>query len=258
MSPRTKVYFASDFHLGSFPYDASNERERHIVSWLDAIKHDAAALYLVGDIFDFWFEYNNVVPKGYIRFLGKLAELNDLGVKITLFKGNHDMWMFSYLAEELNAEIISDEKRITLNGKKFYIHHGDGLGPGDRRYKLLKKIFRSPACQWLFARIHPNLGIAIARRWSKHSRISSGNEEKFLGEDQEWLLQYAKEVLAQEQVDYFIFGHRHLPYDRPLNEQSQIINLGEWINYQSYAVWDGQRLELRQWNCGKSSIPLSR
>lgn len=248
MSSRTKVYFASDFHLGSFPYDSSTEREKQIVSWLDAIKHDASALYLVGDIFDFWFEYQSVVPKGYVRFLGKLAELADLGVEITLFKGNHDMWMFGYLTKELNAKIVSNEKHLCLDGKKFFVHHGDGLGPGDRRYKWLKKIFRSSLCQWLFARIHPNLGIAIARQWSKHSRIASGTEEKFLGEDKEWLIVYAKEVLQKEHFDYFIFGHRHLPYEQKLGKNSQIINLGEWINYQSYAVWDGQELKLEQWN----------
>lgn len=251
MSLRTKVYFASDFHLGSFPYSSGKKREKNIVSWLDHIKHDAAALYLVGDIFDFWFEYRTVVPKGYIRFLGKLAELSDLGVKITLFKGNHDMWMFGYLTDELNAEIVSDHKYLTMGGKKLYIHHGDGLGPGDRRYKFLKKIFRSSVCQWLFARIHPNLGIAIARRWSKQSRISSGMEESFLGEDKEWLLLYANELLKKEHIDYFVFGHRHLAYDRPLNGNSRIVNLGEWIHDQSYAVWDGQTLKLQRWKSEK-------
>ncbi len=229
----------------------SKVREQHIISWLDFIKRDAAELYLVGDIFDFWFEYSTVVPKGYIRFLGKLAELADLGIKITLFKGNHDMWMFGYLKEELNAEIISNEKVINLNGKSIYIHHGDGLGPGDAKYKFLKKVFRSPLCQWLFARLHPNLGIGIAQRWSKHSRISNNAEEKFLGEENEWLVVYAKEILEQQHYDYFIFGHRHLPYDIQLKNSSRIINLGEWINYHTYAVWDGQEIKLEKWNSEK-------
>ena len=231
--------------------DQSKVREQHIISWLDFIKRDAAELYLVGDIFDFWFEYSTVVPKGYIRFLGKLAELADLGIKITLFKGNHDMWMFGYLKEELNAEIISNEKVINLNGKSIYIHHGDGLGPGDAKYKFLKKIFRSPLCQWLFARLHPNLGIGIAQRWSKHSRISNNAEERFLGEENEWLVVYAKEILEQQHYDYFIFGHRHLPYDIQLKNSSRIINLGEWINYHTYAVWDGQEIKLEKWNSEK-------
>lgn len=248
MSPGNKIYFASDFHLGSYPSDQSRDREKHIISWLDFIKKDASELYLVGDIFDFWFEYSSVVPKGYIRFLGKLAELADLGIKITLFKGNHDMWMFGYLKDELKAEIISNEKEITLNGKTFYIHHGDGLGPGDAKYKFLKKIFRSPLCQWLFARLHPNLGIGIAQRWSKHSRISNNNEEKFLGEENEWLIVYAKEILENRHYDYFIFGHRHLPYEIALKNNSRIVNLGEWINYHTFAVWDGEELKLEKWN----------
>lgn len=251
MSPGNKIYFASDFHLGSYPSDQSRDREKHIISWLDFIKKDASELYLVGDIFDFWFEYSTVVPKGYIRFLGKLAELSDLGIKITLFKGNHDMWMFGYLKDELKAEIISNEKEITLNGKTFYIHHGDGLGPGDAKYKFLKKIFRSPLCQWLFARLHPNLGIGIAQRWSKHSRISNNNEEKFLGEENEWLIVYAKEILENRHYDYFIFGHRHLPYEIDLKNNSRIVNLGEWINYHTFAVWDGEELKLEKWNSKK-------
>ncbi len=247
MSTRTKIYFASDFHLGSYPLERSRERERHIIQWLDQIKIDAKALYLVGDIFDFWFEYATVVPKGYIRFLGKLAEIADLGIPITLFKGNHDMWMFDYLKKELNVRIIDDELELQLNSKHFYIHHGDGLGSGDYKYKLLKKVFRSRLCQWLFARLHPNLGIGIATRWSKHSRLSNNEDEKFLGEDKEWLIGYAKELEVSKHHDYYIFGHRHLPYDVTLNPNSRVINLGEWINYHTYAVWDGETLHLEKW-----------
>lgn len=248
MYKRNKIYFASDFHLGSYPVRKSKERELNIIKWLDHIKHDASELYLVGDIFDFWFEYKTVVPKGYIRFLGKLAELVDTGVKITLFKGNHDMWMFDYFKDELNATIISDELCLTLNGKRFYIHHGDGLGPGDNKYKFLKKFFRSPFCQWLFARLHPNLGIGIATAWSKHSRISNNEDEKFLGDDKEWLIQYAKEVNLRTPYDFFLFGHRHLPYTVNIHNDTTIINLGEWINYQTYAVWDGEQLKLETWS----------
>lgn len=251
MAIRDKIYFASDFHLGSYPATQSIDRERRIIAWLEDIKADAKELYLVGDIFDFWFEYATVVPKGYVRFLGKLAELADLGIKITLFKGNHDMWMFGYLKDELHADIVSNEKIIELNGKRFYIHHGDGLGPGDKKYKFLKRIFRSSICQWLFARLHPNLGIGIATRWSKHSRIANNNEEKFLGEEQEWLIVYAKEILENQHYDYFIFGHRHLPYELELKNKSKIINLGEWINYNTYAVWDGENLSLKTWNSTK-------
>lgn len=242
---RDKIYFASDFHLGSFPQEKSDAREKKIVAWLDLIKQDASELYLVGDIFDFWFEYATVVPKGYIRFLGKLAELADLGIKITLFKGNHDMWMFGYFEQELHARIVSDELHLTLNGKQFYIHHGDGLGPGDKKYKLLKKVFRSKLCQWLFARLHPNLGIGIATRWSRHSRASSPSLETYLGDDKEWLVRYSKELLKHTQIDYFIYGHRHLPYEIDLDQRTKIINLGEWMNYYTYAVWDGSELHMK-------------
>lgn len=248
MQTRNKIYFASDFHLGSYPLENSEKREKIIVQWLDYIKTDAKELFLVGDIFDFWFEYSTVVPKGYIRFLGKLAELADLGIKITLFKGNHDMWMFGYLKKELNATIIDNELILNLDGKSFYIHHGDGLGPGDAKYKFLKKIFRSKFCQWLFARLHPNLGIGIATNWSKHSRLSNNEDEKFLGEDKEWLIQYSKEIVEKKHYDYFIYGHRHLPYQLALTSDSEIVNLGEWINYRTYAVWDGEKLTLEKWN----------
>ena len=248
MQTRNKIYFASDFHLGSFPIEKSKEREKTIIDWLDYIKADAAELFLVGDIFDFWFEYATVVPKGYIRFLGKLAELSDLGIKITLFKGNHDMWMFGYLKDELNATIIDNELELTLNNKKIYIHHGDGLGPGDAKYKFLKKFFRSSFCQWLFARLHPNLGIGIATRWSKHSRLANNEDEKFLGEENEWLIQYSKEIEVNTHHDYYLYGHRHLPYDIRLNDNCTVINLGEWINFRTYAVWDGNKITLEKWN----------
>lgn len=248
MSLRDKVYFASDFHLGAYPRESSKERERRIVQWLDAIKNDAKALYLMGDIFDFWFEYATVIPRGYTRFLGKLAELADLGISITMFKGNHDMWMFGYFKEELNATIIDNELVIDMDGKKFYLHHGDGLGDGDRKYKFLKKIFRSRMCQWLFARLHPNLGIGIATRWSKHSRIASNNEETFLGNDREWLIQYATSIEKMAHHDYYIFGHRHLPYEVTLAANSKVFNLGEWINYNTYGVWDGYELKLQTWS----------
>lgn len=242
-----KIYFASDFHLGTNPLSASAERERRIVAWLEHIRKDAAELYLMGDVFDFWFEYATVVPRGYVRFLGKLAELSDAGVQITLFKGNHDMWMFGYLRDELGAHIVSDELEIIRNGRSFYLHHGDGLGPGDRKYKLLKRVFRSGFCQWLFARLHPNLGVGIARKWSGHSRLASDKKEEFLGTDREWLVLYAREILRDRPIDYFVFGHRHLPLDIDLGDGSRYINLGEWINHNTYAVFDGNRLHLEIW-----------
>jgi len=245
MLQRNKIYFASDFHLGVLDYNLSRQREDRVVRWLDSIKHDAAELYLVGDIFDFWFEYKRAVPKGFIRFLGKLAELSDAGVKITMFKGNHDMWMFGYLTQEFGVEIVSNELVVERSGKKFYLHHGDGLGPGDAKYKFLKKFFRSAFCQWLFARLHPNLGIGIALAWSGHSRVAGMKKESFMGEQQEWLVTYSKEVLQKEHFDYFVFGHRHLPLDIKLPQNSRYINLGEWLHYNSYAVFDGEEIYLK-------------
>jgi len=244
MAIRNKLYFASDFHLGAGGYEKSREREARLVRWLDSIKEDAAEVFLMGDIFDFWFEYKTVVPKGYIRFLGKLAEMADAGIKLYLFKGNHDMWMFDYFEQELDATIITNELEIERNGKKFYLHHGDGLGPGDHFYKILKKIFRSSFCQWLFARLHPNFGVGIANYWSKHSRIAGESDEARKSEQKEWLVTYSRELLQTHFYNYLVFGHRHLPLDIQLNEQSRYINLGEWVNYNSYAVFDGVELTL--------------
>ncbi|GAB3932463.1 UDP-2,3-diacylglucosamine diphosphatase [Mucilaginibacter myungsuensis] len=246
MPDRHKIYFASDFHLGTPSFIGSRERELRVVQWLDTIKADAAEVFLVGDVFDFWFEYKTVVPKGYTRFLGKLAELADMGIKLYFFKGNHDMWMFDYLVQELGATIISDEMVIERGGKKIYIHHGDGLGPGDTKYKFLKKIFRSKLCQWLFARLHPNLGIGIATGWSQHSRAANMKEEIAKPGEQEWLVKFCNDTIQAEYYDYLIFGHRHIPLDIVLkNQRSRYVNLGEWFNYSySYAVFDGVELTL--------------
>jgi UDP-2,3-diacylglucosamine hydrolase len=244
MSIGNKLYFASDFHLGAGGYLTSREREDRLVRWLDSIKKDAAEIFLMGDVFDFWFEYKTVVPKGHIRFLGKLAELADAGIKLYLFKGNHDMWMFDYFERELGAAIISNELEIERGGKKFYLHHGDGLGPGDSQYKILKKIFRSRLCQWLFERIHPNFGVGIANYWSQHSRIAGLNNEVRKSLEQEWLVVYCRELLKTHFYDYLVFGHRHLPLDILLNEHSRYINLGEWVYSYSYAVFDGKELTL--------------
>lgn len=244
MPERNKIYFASDFHLGIGDYEWQRSREQKIARWLDMIKTDASELYLMGDIFDFWFEYATVIPKGYIRFLGKLAELSDLGIKLTFFKGNHDMWMFGYFERELGATIISNELTIERNGKKFYLHHGDGLGPGDAGYKRLKKIFRSKLCQWMFERVHPNLGIGIANRWSAHSKVAGDADKQRRIDEQEWLIVYSKEVLKTQHYDYLIFGHRHLAMDVDLDGKSRYINLGEWIKACSYAVFDGADVSL--------------
>ena len=244
MKPGQKIYFASDFHLGIPDYSSSLEREKKIVRWLDIIKQDAAEIYLLGDVFDFWFEYNAVVPRGFVRLLGKIAEITDSGIPVHWFTGNHDMWIFDYVPKELNVQLHRAPIQKEYNGKKFYIAHGDGLGPGDYGYKFIKKVFASRMCQWLFARIHPNLGIRIARYWSGKSRVATGrNDEKYLGDEKEFLVVHSKEILAKGHFDYLIFGHRHLPLDIPL-EKSRYINLGDWVRYFTYAVFDGNELKL--------------
>ncbi len=250
-----KIYFISDFHLGVPDYASSLEREKKIVRWMDFIKADAVELFLMGDVFDYWFEYKNTVPKGYVRLLGKLAELADCGIKIHYFTGNHDMWVFDYLPYEIGVTIYRVPIQREYNGKKFYLGHGDGLGPGDHGYKFIKKVFANKFSQWLFARIHPNFGIWLMKYFSRTSRVATGNaDEKFLGEDKEWLVIYCKEVLKKEHFDYFIFGHRHLPLDIDLTQShskgkgtSRYINLGEWINHQLYAVYDGVGVEVKKY-----------
>ncbi len=248
LSTNKKIYFASDFHLGIPNYEKSLVREKLIVKWLDEIKRDAQEIFLMGDLFDFWFEYKHTAPKGFVRLLGKIAELTDSGIPITIFTGNHDMWMFDYLPKELGITIYREPITRVFNDKKFLLGHGDGLGPGDNGYKFIKKVFSNPFCQWLFTQLHPNFAINMANYWSRKSRLSNAPiDEKFLGEENEWLVVHSKETLKKEHFDYFIFGHRHLPLDIKLNESSRYINLGEWINYNSYAVFDGTLLELKKY-----------
>lgn len=242
-----KIYFASDFHLGVPTHELSLAREKLICKWLDTIKQDAAEIYLVGDIFDFWYEYKYTIPKGQTRLLGKIAEITDSGIPVHFFTGNHDLWMKDYFKQELNVQIHHAPITKTYNNKVFYIGHGDGLGPGDSWYKLLKKIFTNKIIQWMFTRLHPNLAFYIAKRSSKRSRINTGDsDEKFLGQENEWLFLYCREYLKSNKVDYFIFGHRHLPLELNVDNKSTYINLGEWINYRTYAVFDGENVELKK------------
>jgi UDP-2,3-diacylglucosamine hydrolase len=240
------IYFLSDFHLGAPDAAPSLLREKRIVAFLDSIKNNTSELFILGDLFDFWFEYKKVVPKGYVRILGKLAELSDAGIIIHFFVGNHDMWMKDYFQKELNVRVYFEPAEFEFGDKKFLIGHGDGLGPGDKGYKRLKKIFRNPLSQWLFGILPPLLGIGLANYFSQKSRAQTGtSEEKFLGEDKEWLIAYCKEVLKSKKYDYFIFGHRHLPIDFKLNESSRYINLGDWLKFDSYGFFDDLEFELK-------------
>jgi UDP-2,3-diacylglucosamine hydrolase len=241
-----KIFFASDFHLGAPNAKESLIREKKIIAWLDSIKEEAQAIFLLGDIFDFWFEYKHAIPKGYIRFHGKLAELTDRGIPVYFFTGNHDMWLFDYFTKELNIPVYRKPQQLQVGNKKFLIGHGDGLGPKDYTYKLIKKVFENKLCQWLFGFIHPNIGIAFANYCSRNSRIAQNKkEDKFLGPD-EWLLVYCREVQKKDHHDFYIFGHRHLPLDIEIDAKSKYINLGEWVNYFTYAVYDGQELKLKK------------
>ena len=248
ISEHKKVYFASDQHLGAPTPEASFPREQKFVNWLNHIKDDAEALFLLGDLFDFWFEYSTVVPKGFVRVLGKLAELRDSGIPIYFFVGNHDLWMKDYFEKELSISVFHKPQEFKLNTKLFLIGHGDGLGPHDKGYKRMKKIFTFPLFKWMFKWLHPDLGVRLGQYMSVKNKLISGDEDaKFLGEDNEWLVQYCKRKLEIKHYDYFVFGHRHLPLDIKLSDNSNYINLGDWINYYTFGVFDKETLHLKEY-----------
>ena len=245
--PGKKIYFASDQHLGAPSIKVSFPREQKFIRWLNQVKEDATAIFLLGDLFDFWFEYKTVVPKGFVRVLGKLAEIRDSGVSIYFFVGNHDLWMRDYLETELNIPIYREPKQFLLNGKKFLIGHGDGLGPGDKGYKLMKKIFTFKPFQWIFRWLHPDLGLKLGQYLSVKNKLISGDDDVlFLGEEKEFLIIYCKEKLAQKHYDYFVFGHRHLPIEHQLSKDSTYINIGDWVHYYTYGFFEDTKLSIRE------------
>ena len=234
-SENKKIYFASDQHLGAPTPEASLPREKRFVAWLDTIKEDAGTIFLLGDLFDFWFEYKTVVPKGFVRVLGKLAELKDAGIDIYFFVGNHDLWMRDYFQKELNIPVFHKPQEFDINGKIFLIGHGDGLGPNDHGYKRMKKVFTFPFFKWLFRWLHPDIGVRLGHYFSVKNKLISGDEDaRFLGEENEWLAQYCRKKLTEKHYDFFVFGHRHLPLEIELNNNSTYINLGDWIQYFTY------------------------
>ena len=244
-----KVYFASDNHLGAPNKASSFPREQKFVRWLDEIKADAVSIFLLGDLFDFWFEYKTVVLRGFTRTLGKLAELSDTGIPIYYFVGNHDLWMNGYFEEELNIPVFHKPQQYLINDSSFFIGHGDGLGPHDKGYKRMKKVFTNPVAKWFFRWLHPDLGVKVAQYFSVKNKLISGDDDaKFLGEDKEWLVQYAKRKLENQHYDHFIFGHRHLPLEIDLKENSRYTNIGDWVTYFTYAVFDGKKLELKKYS----------
>lgn len=247
-----KIYFCSDQHLGA-PDDASSAlREKRFVAWLNKIQPDCQALFLLGDLFDFWFEYKEVVPKGFVRTLGKLAEFQDNGIQIYFFIGNHDLWMRDYLEKEVGAIMFREPQQFSINHKEFFIGHGDGLGPGDKGYKRMKKLFTNPIAKKLYYLLHPDFAVWLGKTVSRKNKYISGDQDAhYMGDDKEWLVQYSLRKLEQNTYDYFIFGHRHLPLEIDLNEESKYINLGDWMNYFTYAVFDGQTLNLLESDCVK-------
>jgi len=249
LKPGEKIYFVSDSHLGVPTHERSLEREKLLVKWLDIVRADAAEIYLLGDIFDFWFEYSAVVPKGFVRLLGKLAEISDGGIPVHFFTGNHDIWTFGYFEKELGIKVYRKPVERHFNGKNFFIAHGDGLGSGDTGYKFLKKVFTCRLCQRLFSFLHPGLGTRLALYFSRKSRIANGAaDEVFLGEEKERLITFCREMLKDKHFHYFIFGHRHLPLDIRIASDSRYINTGDWVSQFSYAVFDGEELSLKSFS----------
>lgn len=251
---RQNIYFASDFHLGIPDHDSSLEREKKLIAWLELVRTDAAEIFLMGDLFDFWFEYKTAIPRGYARLLGKLAEITDSGISVHLFRGNHDMWAFDYLTTELNVQLHRDPEFREFNGKHFYLAHGDGLGPGDKGYKFIRKVFANPFNQWLFRQIHPDFGIRMAFFWSRKSR-SSGLEKEKTEQDitlkliHQRITVHSNELLANHpELDYLIYGHYHYPLDTQLTGNARQLVLGDWITHFTYAVFDGENLKLRKFS----------
>ena len=242
-----QVFFASDNHLGAPTLAESRTREKHFVAWLDSIKGDAEVLFLLGDLFDFWFEYGTVIPKGFTRVLGKLAELSDAGIQIYFFSGNHDLWMNGYFEEELNIKVFHSPQEFLIGEKHFFIGHGDGLGPHDKGYKRFKKVVTNPFFKWCFKWLHPDIGVKIAQYLSVKNKLISGKEDvKFEGENTEWLVQYCRRKLSESHRDIFVFGHRHMPLNIKLNDNATYINLGDWIGHNTYGQFNGTKFDLKK------------
>lgn len=247
------VYFLSDAHLGSLALKHRRTQERRLVRFLDSIKEKAAAVYLLGDMFDFWDEYKYVVPKGYTRFLGKLSELTDCGVEVHFFTGNHDLWTYGYLEQECGVIVHRKPETTEIYGKVFFLAHGDGLGDPNNRFKLLRKLFHNRMCQRLLNAVHPRWGMALGLNWAKHSRLkrADGKEPPYMGEDREFLVLFTKEYMkTHRNIDYFIYGHRHIELDIVLERQARVMILGDWIWQFTYAVFDGEHMFMEQYEEG--------
>ncbi len=244
-----KTYFVSDLHLGTPNYQDSLTREKLFVTFLDEIKNETKQIFFLGDMFDYWYEYKYCVPRGFVRFLGKMAELTDNGIEIHFFTGNHDIWIFDYLPQETGIILHREPLCTEISGKKFYLAHGDGLGPYDKSFKIMKKFFTNRVAQWFYSKIHPNISMGFAHRWSQERRKKKNKSPKlqFLGEE-EWLIIYSRKILTQQHFDYFVFGHRHVPSFYKLSEKSFYINVGDWLKHFTFAVFDGEEMELKKYS----------
>ena len=238
-----KIFFASDFHLGLNAGNSSADREKKVVRWLGSVAPEAREIYLLGDVFDFWWEYKYVVPRGFTRFLGTVASITDSGIPVHFFTGNHDMWVTDYLSAECGLIIHTSPLTTVFDGKKFHLAHGEGLGTKDAAYKFLLGIFHNKPLRILYSALHPWIGVGFGLRWSLNSRLGKGISKEFLGEDKEDLIRYAAKVSESEKIDYFIFGHRHLGISHKMKNGAEVIFLGDWIKHSSFAVWDGETLE---------------
>ncbi len=247
MSNNRKIYFVSDVHLGAPALKNNREREMLFARWLDEIKQDVEELYLMGDIFDFWYEYKKVAPRGFTRILGRIADLTDNGIPVYFFPGNHDLWVFDYLPSELGVKVHREGTVKEIKGKKFFLAHGDGLDKDDKGYIRLKKIFTNKKMQWLFSRLHPNFAMYIAHKWSASSRISKMGLDEIFEVENDGMYKFARNFLTHEPVNYFIFGHRHAMVNNKINENSRYILLGDWIKNFSYGVFDGETFELKKY-----------
>lgn len=251
------VYFISDAHLGSLAIEHGRMHERRLVRFLDSIKHKAAAVYMLGDMFDFWYEYRYAVPRGYTRFLGKISELTDMGVEVHFFTGNHDIWAYDYLESECGAIIHRQPLTTEIYDRIFLLAHGDGLGDPDRGFRFIRSIFHNRLCQRMFSALHPRWGMWFGLEWAKHSRMKrpDGEEPPYMGEHKEPLVLYAKSYIREHpSVDYLIFGHRHIELDLQLSKKTRMMILGDWITQFSYAVFDGEHIFLGDYVEGESRM----
>jgi UDP-2,3-diacylglucosamine hydrolase len=251
------VYFLSDAHLGSRAIQHGRTQERRLVNFLDSIKHKADAVYLLGDMFDFWYEFRTVIPKGYTRFLGKLSELTDTGVEVHFFIGNHDIWCGDYLTKECGVIMHYEPLTIEIHGKEFYLAHGDGLGDPNKMFQFLRYMFHSITLQTLFSALHPRWSMEFGLNWAKHSQLKreKNRELDYMGEDKEYLVVYSKQYLkSHPNINFFIYGHRHIMLNLMINKTARTIILGDWINSFSYAVFDGKTVFLEEFIEGETKL----